>query len=180
MKKNRDIDLFESLFNLYYSSLVVYATHLTKDPAAAEDIVCDTFTSVWKKKEVLLMEGRKAYLFSSVRNRSLNYLTQLKVRNNYQENILQKGDVTGAFTWEYYVEGELRKHIEQAIRQLPPQCQKIFTMNRFDNKKVSEIAEELQISSRTVEKQISIALKKLRIELADYLTVTFVIYLLQS
>lgn len=180
MKRNRDIDLFESLFNLYYSSLVMYATHLTEDMAAAEDIVCDVFTSVWEKKEVLYMEERKAWLFSSVRNRSLNYLAHLKVRNNYQENILEKGDISGLLTWEYYVESELRKHIEQAIRQLPPQCQKIFIMSRFNNKKVSEIAEELQISSRTVEKQISIALKKLRIELADYLTVAFIIYLLQS
>ena len=178
-RPDRNIDLFESLFNMHYSSLVVYATHLTGDPAAAEDIVCDVFTSVWEKKEVLQMKERKSYLFSSVRNRSLNYLTQLKVRNNYQENILQKGDVTGLLTWEYYVETELREHIEQAIRRLPPQCQKIFIMNRFDNKNVAEIAEELQLSSRTVEKQIGIALKKLRIELADYLAIAYVIYLLQ-
>ena len=52
-------------------------------------------------------------------------------------------------------------------------------MNRFDNKNVAEIAEELQLSSRTVEKQIGIALKKLRIELADYLAIAYVIYLLQ-
>lgn len=178
-RSDRNIDLFESLFNMYYSSLVVYATHLTGDPATAEDIVCDVFTSVWEKKEVLQMEGRKSYLFSSVRNRSLNYLAQLKVRNNYQENILKKGDVTGLLTWEHYVEAELREHIEQAIRRLPPQCQKIFIMNRFDNKNVTEIAEELQLSSRTVEKQIGIALKKLKIELTDYLAIAYVIYLLQ-
>ena len=178
IQTDRNIDLFESLFNTYYSGLIVYATHLTGDTATAEDIVCDIFTSVWEKKEVLQMEERKAYLFSSVRNRSLNYLAQLKVRNNYQENIHQKGDVTGLLTWEYYVESELREHIEKAIRNLPPQCQKIFIMNRFDNKSVIEIAEELQISSRTVEKQIGIALKKLRIELADYLTIACLVYLL--
>lgn len=175
----RNIDLFESIFNTYYSGLVAYSAYLTGDTPAAEDVVCDVFTHTWEKQEILHMEGIKAYLFTSVRNRSLNYLAQLKVRNNYQENILQNGDITGLLTWEYYVEAELREHIEQAIRKLAPQCQKIFIMNRFDNKNVAEIAEELQLSPRTVEKHIEIALRKLRIELADYLTVACIIYLLQ-
>lgn len=112
------------------------------------------------------MESAKAYLFSSVRNRCLNHLEQLKVRNEYQEQLLQKGDITGLLTWEYYVESELREHIEKAIRQLPPQCQKIFIMNRFDGKSIAQIAEELEISPRTAEKHIEVALKKLRQELA--------------
>ena len=67
------------------------------------------------------------------------------------------------------MESELQEHIEKAIRQLPPQCQKIFIMNRFNDKSITQIAEELEISPRTVEKHIEIALKKLRQELADYL-----------
>lgn len=121
------------------------------------------------------MESAKAYLFSSVRNRCLNHLEQLKVRNEYQEQLLQKGDITGLLTWEYYVESELREHIEKAIRQLPPQCQKIFIMNRFDGKSIAQIAEELEISPRTAEKHIEVALKKLRQELADYPSDWFII-----
>ena len=117
-------------------------------------------------------------LFSSVRNRCLNHLEQLKVRNKYQEQILQKGDITGLLTWEYYVESELQEHIEKAIRQLPPQCQKIFIMNRFNDKSITQIAEELEISPRTVEKHIEIALKKLRQELADYLPAGLLLWLL--
>ena len=77
------------------------------------------------------------------------------------------------------MEAELREHIEKAIRKLAPQCQKIFIMNRFDNKNVAEIAEELQLSPRTVEKHIEIALRKLRVELADYLTIACLAWLLQ-
>ena len=92
--------------------------------------------------------------------------------------ILQKGDITGLLTWEYYVESELQEHIEKAIRQLPPQCQKIFIMNRFNDKSITQIAEELEISPRTVEKHIEIALKKLRQELADYLPAGLLLWLL--
>lgn len=180
MRFNRNIDLFESLFNTYYSGMVAYAAYLTGDTPAAEDIVCDVFTHAWERQEILHMEGIKAYLFTSARNRSLNYLAQLKVRDNYQENILRNGDTTGLLTWEYYVEAELREHIEQAIRKLPPQSQRVFIMNRFDNKNVAEIAEELQLSPRTVEKHIEIALRKLRVELADYLTITCLAYLLYN
>ena len=160
---------FESLFNLYYSGLIVYANRFTNQIEISEDIVHDVFITLWEKKDSLLMESAKAYLFSSVRNRCLNHLEQLKVRNEYQEQLLQKGDITGLLTWEYYVESELREHIEKAIRQLPPQCQKIFIMNRFDGKSIAQIAEELEISPRTAEKHIEVALKKLRQELADYL-----------
>ena len=120
----------------------------------------------------------KAYLFSSVHNRCLNYLEQLNVRNKYQEQILQKGDITGLLTWEYYVESELQEHIEKAINQLPPQCRKIFIMNRFNDKSIAQIAEELEISPRTVEKHIEVALKKLRQELSDYLPAGLLFWLL--
>ena len=169
---------FESLFNLYYSGLIVYANRFTNQIEISEDIVHDVFITLWEKKDSLLMESAKAYLFSSVRNRCLNHLEQLKVRNEYQEQLLQKGDITGLLTWEYYVESELREHIEKAIRQLPPQCQKIFIMNRFNDKSITQIAEELEISPRTVEKHIEIALKKLRQELADYLPAGLLLWLL--
>lgn len=175
---SRNIDLFESLFNTYYAGLVVYGTRLVGDANAAEDIVCDLFTLVWEKQDILQMENLKAYLFTAVRNRALNYLAQLKVRDEYQENIVQKGDVTGLLTWEYYVESELREHIKRAIHNLPPSCQKIFVMSRFENKSIAKIAEEMQLSPRTVEKQIEIALKKLRVDLADYLSVAYLVYLL--
>ena len=86
---SRNIDLFESLFNTYYAGLVAYATRLVGNVNTAEDIVCDVFTLVWEKQEILQMENQKAYLFTAVRNQSLNYLAQLKVRDEYREYIVQ-------------------------------------------------------------------------------------------
>lgn len=80
---------FESLFNLYYSGLIVYANRFTNQIEISEDIVHDVFIALWEKKDSLFMESAKAYLFSSVHNRCLNYLEQLNVRNKYQEQIFQ-------------------------------------------------------------------------------------------
>ena len=116
---NQDVAIFEKLFNTYYSGLVVYASRFSKDTAVAEDIVSDVFASVWENRSVLYLENTKSYLFSAVRNRSLNYLEQLKVRDDYQEEAMRKGEATGSLTWEYYVEGELREAIDKAIDTLP-------------------------------------------------------------
>ena len=94
---------FESLFNLYYSGLIVYANRFTNQIEISEDIVHDVFITLWEKKIHSSMESAKAYLFSSVRNRCLNHLEQLKVRNEYQEQLLQKGTLPdyslGNITW---------------------------------------------------------------------------------
>ena len=95
---NQDVAIFEKLFNTYYSGLVVYASRFTKDTAVAEDIVSDVFVSVWENRSVLYLENTKSYLFSAVRNRSLNYLEQLKVRDDYQEEAMRKGEATGSLT----------------------------------------------------------------------------------
>ena len=125
---------FETLFKQYYSGLVVYASRFTGNTENAEDLVHDLFIHIWEDNRILGTDHIKAYLFTSIRHRCLNYLDHLKIRNEYQEKILQKGDITGMLTWEYYVEAELRQHIETAIDHLPPQARKIFLMNRFDRK----------------------------------------------
>lgn len=169
---------FETLFNQYYSGLIIYATRFTEDSKTAEDFVHDLFIHIWEEICILETENIKAYLFTAIRHRCLNYLAHLKIRNEYQENIMQKGDITGMLTWEYFVEEELRQHIEIAIDHLPPQARKIFLMNRFDHKTAAAIAEELGLSPRTVEKHIEVALKSLRKELAEYLPASLLFWLL--
>ena len=76
------------------------------------------------------------------------------------------------------MECELREAIDKAIDTLPPQCKKVFTESRFKHKNVDEIARELDLSPRTVEKHIEVALKKLRVELQDYLPAAVLTWLL--
>lgn len=169
------------LFNRYYSGLVVYAKHLLGSETHAEDIVHDIFTSLWEKRETLdVTISIKSYLFASVRNRCLNHLIHQRVHDEYQEAVLHKGDVSGMLTWDYYVESELSEMIEKAIDKLPPQCRKIFIMSRFEEKTAQEIADDLSISPRTVEKHIEKALRLLRLELQDYLPIGLLLWLIKS
>lgn len=170
---------FETLFNQYYSGLVIYANRFIGDSETAEDLVHDLFTHIWEEIKTLKVENIKPYLFTSIRHRCLNYLAHLKIRNEYQEKIIRQGDIAGFLTWEYYVEEELREHIERAIDNLTPQARKIFLMSRFDHKTAAAIASELGLSPRTVEKHIEVALKNLKKELSDYLPAGILIWLLQ-
>ena len=77
---------------------------------------------------------------------------------------------------DLWTKNELNELIEHAIEDLPPRCHEIFWMSRYENLKVAEIADKLSISKRTVETQISKALKILRVKLADYITIFIFIF----
>lgn len=178
--KNDDASFFTFLFNRYYSGLVVYAGHLLESNDNSADIVHDVFITLWEKRKSLFIETSiKSYLFTSVRNRCLNYISHLRVRSEYQDSILKNGDVNGPLTWEYYDEKELTSLIDKAINKLPSQCRKVFEMSRFENKTSTEIANELGISPRTAEKHIQKALQILRSELKDYLPLSLIAILFQ-
>ena len=89
---------FETLFKQYYSGLVVYASRFTGNTENAEDLVHDLFIHIWEDNRILGTDHIKAYLFTSIRHRCMNYLDHLKIRNEYQEKILQKRDITGMLT----------------------------------------------------------------------------------
>lgn len=173
---NKDLQLFKSVFDQYYRGLVVYANRHIEDYPAAEDIVHDLFISVWENWENLKKENIKSYLFYALRNRCFNYISHKNIRTKYQEHVLSTGEIAGLLTWEFYVESELKENIEKAIMKLPPQAQRVFIMSKFEYKSHKEIAEILNISPRTVEKHIQVALKHLRLELRDYLVLLIYIY----
>lgn len=174
-----DTSSFSLLFNQYYSGLVVYANQFLNTIENAEDVVNDIFASLWEMRQTLDPELYiKGYLFNAVRNRCLNFIEHLRVQTEYQKQILERGDIGGAFTWEYFVESELSDIIEKALEKLPPQRKKVFMMNRFENKTASQIAVELEISPRTVEKHIEKALQSLRADLKDYLPAALLLLLL--
>lgn len=174
-----NISSFSLLFNQYYSGLVVYANQFLNSTENSEDVVHDIFASLWEMRQSLDPELYiKGYLFTSVRNRCLNYIEHLRVQTEYQKQILDKGDIGGSFTWDYFVESELSEIIEKALDKLPPQRKKVFKMNRFENKTATQIAEELNISPRTVEKHIEKALQSLRTDLKDYLPAALLFLLL--
>lgn len=168
-------DYFSELFDHYSAGLLYYARQFVSSPEDAEDIVHDAFVDLWEKKERIDYGTAMSYLFRVTRNDCLDYLKRLKTRTKYQERIIAENNLPDAFDIDLYVYSELNERIEAAIAKLPPQQKAAFVKNRIDKKTYAEIAKEMDISPRTVDKHIQLAVKTLRIELADCLIL--VIYL---
>jgi RNA polymerase sigma-70 factor (ECF subfamily) len=167
--KNGDQTAFELLFHFYYPGLVMYSSQFTADRAEAEEIVQDFFVRFWQKHQQLVpAESLKGYFFSSVKNSSLNFLKHKKIEEKYLQEMSELSNHHLAYEPDLYVSSELQEKIKSGIDQLPEKCREIFIMSRLRGMKNEEIALELHLSKRTVETQISNALKVLRVELKDY------------
>jgi len=167
--KAGDQTAFELLFHFYYPGLVMYSVQFTTDRMEAEEIVQDFFVRFWQKhQQILLTDSLKSYLFLSVKNGCLNYLKHKKVEEKYIRQMAELSSRHLAYDPDLYLATELQEKVKNAIDLLPEKCREIFIMSRIQGLKNDEIATNLNISKRTVETQISKALKVLRIELKDY------------
>ena len=160
---------FEDLFKQYYAQLVVYACKFVTDTDIAREIVQDFFVRLFEKRQTLSIDiSVKSYLYRSVYNCCINYINQRNIQDKHLKSIdLDRDDEENLENEINTV--ELQQRIYEVIDSLPARCQKIFKMNRLEGLKNEEIAEQLNLSKRTVETQISKALKILRQKLADYL-----------
>lgn len=164
--KNSNQGVFELVFNYYYSGLVVFADQIIKDTPVSEDIVQSVFMKLWETRHSLEIRSFRSYFIQCVKNSSIDHLRSQEVKNKYSQQI----DNTQVNLQEdLWTKTELDELIHSAIDKLPPRCREIFRMSRIENLKTAEIAEKLKLSGRTVETQISKALKILRVELADYI-----------
>ena len=153
---------YEQLFAEYYRPLSLFAVRFVNDLETAKEIVQDLFVALYEnRKSLLITTSLKSYLYQSVRNRCLNHLKHIQVDRKHLEHL--KANQESFEDLEATIEkGELEARIFQIVSDLPPRCQDIFKKSRVNGMKNSEIAELLDISIRTVETQISNALKVLR------------------
>lgn len=177
---NKNKIVFDFIFSYYYSGLCAYARRWVADPDVAEDLVQDFFVRLWMNSSKLeISTSLKSYLFTSVRNTAVNHLKHVKVQERYGNQVIQASlTEEDPGNWEF-TEPELTELIEKGMEKLPPRCREIFILSRFEGKDNGKIAEMLGISKRTVELQISNALKILRIELKDYLPSVLLFWLLR-
>jgi len=163
--RNGNEEAFNKAFDLYYSRLCFYADQILHDFDLSRSIVQQVFVDLWIKRERLLVTSLQAYLYNSTRNASLDVLKHKKVESRYLSSLEQNESFVETDLME---EAELADRINTAIQNLPEKCREIFLLCRFEGLKYAEIADRLNISVKTVEMQISIALKKLRKDLSDY------------
>ncbi|MBK8625223.1 MAG: RNA polymerase sigma-70 factor [Saprospiraceae bacterium] len=150
------------MYNNYYGMLCNQVFLIVKDRYIAEDIVQDVFSDIWKKRENLnIHQSFTAYLKKTCRNRTLNYIRDNNIKwedDSAMDEILD----TGLSSDDILSLEQLNLIIQDEIAQLPEKCGIIFSLSRFEDMSYNEIAKSLNISVKTVENQISKALRILR------------------
>lgn len=168
--KNGDVKAYEFIFNKYYERLCNYAGTLLKNKEESEEVVQQVFITIWNKRSTINIEtSLHSYLYRAVHNSSLNKLKQEKIKTGHQSALKYETVVNAESTSESVAKKELERSLYAAVDRLPEQCRLTFQMSRFEGLKYQEIAEELNVSIKTVENQIGKALKFLRGELREFL-----------
>lgn len=160
--KQEDLQAYEVLFRRYYQELYRFAYNYLRDQAPSEEMAQEVFLYLWEKRgNIEIKTTLKTYLYSAIKNKCLNYIKYEIPRKHELEESHLALMVTKQPEKEEDTE-LLKKHINAAIDQLPKKCRQIFILSRNAGLTYEEIAEEMEISIKTVENQMSIALKKLR------------------
>ena len=175
--EQREETRFEDIYLSYFSKMKYFAKEYVISEEDAENIVQDVFVELWENKEMLNMHMNLiAYLFTTIKNKCLNHLrhklvvqeTASKLQEEYTISLRMNLDSLEAFDNNLFSDQDIEKIISRALDTLSEKCRTIFIMSKSEGKKQKEIAQELNISINTIETQMGIAYKKLRIELKDY------------
>jgi RNA polymerase sigma-70 factor (ECF subfamily) len=175
-------DLFlKYLFDKYYPELCKLSFKYVGRTDIAEDVVQDVFINIWNKRTMLNYSGNiKPCFIRSVINTSLNYINSKFAKQNFVDESSASLNLASYNQHDEILGKELNSIIMTAIEQLPNKCRAIFSLSRFSNLTYKEIAKQLDISVKTVEAQISIALKRVHEYLSKYGYFVLILFLLFS
>ncbi|MFB9296406.1 RNA polymerase sigma-70 factor [Persicitalea jodogahamensis] len=154
----------ELLFRRYHAPLCSHAVRFVYSKQIAEDLVGEVFFQFYKSEAYSkISTSYLSYLFRSVRNEAYTYLRRELARTSPLSADSENQQATQAVSPDAEIHyNQLYLKVNEAIAQLPAQCQRVFLLSRFEDKKYQEIADELHISPKTVEAHISKALRHLR------------------
>lgn len=156
---------FESIFAMYAKDLKRFIFFKTQDMAVAEDILQDTFLKLWDNCDKVNHEKVKSYLFTVANHIFLNKEKHKKVVRNHKLHIVKGKNIESP---EFLlIEKEFFKKIETTIAALPEKQKEVFLLNRIEKKKYKEIAIMLNVSIKTVEKRMHLALVQMRKQIGN-------------
>lgn len=152
--------VFEKIFNLHAKNLKRFIFSKTRDEDLAEDIIQDTFVKIWEDCEKVFFDTVKSYLYTIANNLFLNIIKHNKVVQIHQENFVKTS--TNESPEFMLLEEEFLLKLEKTIADLPEKQREVFLLNRIEKKKYKDIAIQLDISVKAVEKRMHGALLVLR------------------
>lgn len=162
-----DQQAYNDLFVHFYQSLQQFAFSFLKSKQLSEETVSDVFIKIWEKRAKLhTITNLKLYLFTSTRNTALNYLKKQKgLQNLPAEDYWVELNSVFFDPEQLMVTAEMINKVQKAVHDLPPKCKMIFKLVKEDGLKYREVASLLHLSIKTVENQMTIALKKIGAEI---------------
>jgi RNA polymerase sigma-70 factor (family 1) len=159
-----DQQAYRLLFTALYPYLFPFAKALVRAKEPAEEVVSDVFIKVWEKRQDLCkIENLKVYLYVATRHVALNYLEKQRHTATNPLDHLQVSELISVYIdpEQLMITADMMQLLRKAIDRLPPKCRLIFKLVKEDGLKYREVAEVLNISAKTVENQMTIALQKL-------------------
>lgn len=171
-KEELSQESFTDFFDCYFTKLNQFATTIVKSDLLGEEIVLDVFLKLWENRNTLdTINNIDTYLYVSVRNKSINVL---KKENKFHFDILEDSHIQLA-DYNPSVESDLIEHemfgaLNEVVMQLPSKCKIIFKLIREDGLNRNEVAQVLNISVKTIDNQVAIAIKKIAEQLNIDLT----------
>jgi len=155
---------FKEVFKNYYNPLVNFASNIIGEKDA-EDVVQDVFLKIWYQKDEIFMKSPKSFLFRAVYNKCIEKIRRLKVEKDYLDTLVTSSTTINVIedVADTYM---LKEKINKSLRQLPPKTREVFVLAKVNGLTYREIAEEMEISVKTVESHMSNAFKKLRLLIA--------------
>ncbi|WNH09507.1 RNA polymerase sigma-70 factor [Thalassobellus suaedae] len=163
--KKGDKNAFKVIFNTYYKRLYLFSLNYVEDKYAAEEIVENVLLKLWQKRNKLdKIDNLKSYLYTMVRNASLDYI---KKEKKFIRLDLEKHDSV-TLKDQFIIEEETYAVLFQALDTLPSKCRKVFELSCLEGLKYKDIAEDLQISINTVKSQRARAIELLKSHLKNH------------
>lgn len=174
-----DVDSFKYFFDRYYDDLCNFVNVYLHDPVLSEEIVQDIFVYFWEnKKKLHINTSVKSFLFSATKFKSLNLLRDTKTQKRIVEEIGNTEPINTTEEEDSYLDTlEIKTILNTAVDQLAPKCREIFLLSKSEDLSNKQIAEKLNISVKTVENQMTIALKKLREYLLPFRGKIFLLFI---
>ncbi|TKC62522.1 RNA polymerase sigma-70 factor [Pedobacter hiemivivus] len=157
-----DIAAYTAIYDRYRKLLVLHANRMLGDVELAKDVVQELFTTFYQQRKTLnINTSLSAYLYKMVRNKVFNNLKHAKVKLNYAEDFFNYTQNSGELADEQVCLKELADAIESEIEKLPIKMREIFELSRKQFLSHQEIATRLNLSKKTVNNQINLAIKKI-------------------
>lgn len=172
---------FEDVYVSHFARLKRFAQEYVVVEADAENVVHDVFTDLWERWDVFSSHRNlTAFLFLAVKNRCIDLLRRQAIARTAEVHLLEEYQIELRYSLQSlndfksdpfdsdFDEDNLEQRIAEAIQSLPDRCREIFVKNKIEGKKHKDIADEMNISVKTVEAQMSIVYKKLREKLKNF------------